>query len=107
MAVLVLVLVTAACNRNAEGQAATRAQDACIVALGPVAKGRLPTTDEIGRAARHAEAAAEVDDRWLPLRARVRELAATTARPAVDALADECRRVNDIVRGGQLDQAVK
>lgn len=101
-----VVVLAVACGRNAEGQAAVRAQDACITALEPAAQHRLPTGDEIGAALRHAEAAAEVDERWLALRQRVQELAAVLQRgddadDAVQQLADECRRVNDIVRERQ------
>ena len=95
---LALALALTACTRDPEGQAAVRAQDACIAALEPVALGRVPSDSEIATASRHAEATADVDDRWLPLRARVRALSAEPAQPAVDALAEECRRVNDLVR---------
>lgn len=105
MALLALAVV-GACTGNAEGQAATRAQDACIVALEPVAQRRAPTSDEAQQAARLADSAADVDDRWVPLRARTHDLNTAVLhgvdpQPAVDALADECRRVNEIVRSNQ------
>lgn len=105
-AMVALVLALGGCARNPEGRAAGRAQDACIAALEPVAQRQVPTAAQLAPASRAAEAAAEVDERWLPLRQRVRELAEAVSRggdpqPAIGALADECRRVNDIVRTNQ------
>lgn len=101
---LVLVLgaaTTAACTRTAQDKAAQDAQDACIVALEPVAQGRTVTPDQVTRAREHADAAAEADERWTPLKARVEQLGTAATPEAVDALTVECRRVNDIVRGEQ------
>ncbi len=50
-------------------------------------------------AARHAEAAARVDDRWVPLRAKVRDFGnQPEGREPLDALVKECERVNRIVK---------
>lgn len=102
-AMVALVLAAGGCVPNPEGRAAGRAQDACIAALEPVAQRRVPTAAELAQASRVAEAAAAADERWVPLRQRVRELAEAVSggadpQAAVDALADECRHVNDIVR---------
>lgn len=97
-ATLLMVLAAAACTRTAQDKAAQDAQDACIVALEPVAQGRTVTPDEVARARTHAEAAAEADPRWTPLEARLAQFDAAAGAEAVDALTVECRRVNDIVR---------
>lgn len=100
-ATLAVVLAGAACGRTAEEQAAVDAQEACITALGPVARQRLPSEEDLRAAARDAGAAARVDERWVPLRRRVSELRTAVAGQdgrGVDALAQECRRVNDIVK---------
>jgi hypothetical protein len=76
-----------------------RAQDACIAALEPVSKSRRPTAESLVTAARDAEAAARVDPRWVSLRGRVRDFQARTDAPeSLDALVQECRRVNQIVK---------
>ena len=91
-------------RRSAESKAAERAQDACIGSLSPVADNRQPSAAVLDAAVADAEAAASVDERWQPLLARLR--AARQARgtpavdPAIDALVEECDRVNDIVRSG-------
>jgi len=100
----------AACGRrSAESRAAERAQDACIGALGPVAERRTPSPEAVGQSRADAEAAAGVDDRWVPLVAAVRKLEATRGTPgfdpAVDALTAECSRVNEIVRRGGKEPA--
>lgn len=92
---------TVACTRTAQDQAAQDAQDACIVALEPVAQGRTVTPDQVARARKHADAAAEADQRWTPLKARLEQFDTAAGPEAVDALTVECRRVNDIVRGEQ------
>ena len=90
--------------RSAESRAAERAQDACIGSLQPVADGGRPSTAVLRRAAADADAAAGVDDRWAPLRASVRAALDRRGSPrfeaAVDALVEECERVNEIVRRG-------
>ncbi|MGI8684720.1 MAG: hypothetical protein ACR2MO_06470, partial [Acidimicrobiales bacterium] len=87
--------------------AAEHAQDACIGALSPVADQKLPTFDALDKARTDAEAAADVDDRWAPLLERVKALDAARGTPgidpAVDALAAECGRVNEIIRRGGKD----
>lgn len=102
---LVLVVVCGACGRrSAESKAAERAQDACIGALAPVAKGQVPSADVLDVALADARAAADVDDRWGPLVVRVQ--AAERAQgtpdlgPAVDALAAECAQVNEVIKRG-------
>lgn len=102
--VLVLALAaatTAACARPAQDKAAQDAQDACIVALDPVAQGRTVTAEQVARAREHADAAAEADQRWMPLKGRLEQLATAATPEVVDALTVECRRVNDIVRAEQ------
>lgn len=101
-----VALAGAACSTDADGKAAGQAQDACIVALEPVSQRRVPTAEESARAARLAETAADVDDRWRPLRALARDLNGAVLhgadpQPAIDALVAECTRVNDIVRTHQ------
>jgi hypothetical protein len=99
---LALVLAASAgcgVRRTPEEQAAVRAQDACIAALDPVSKNRRPSTDALGIAARNAEAAAKVDDRWAALRARVLDFRGRAdSQESLDALVEECRRVNRIVK---------
>lgn len=99
---LALVLaMSAGCGgrRTPEEQAAVRAQDACIAALEPVSEGRPPSNEAVATAARHAEAAAEVDQRWSALRARVLDFRSRTdSQESLDALAAECQRVNQIVK---------
>ncbi len=86
-------------RRTAEEEAAVRAQDACIAALDPVSKDQRPSTDALVSAARDAEAAAKVDERWSALRARVLDFGdRTDARESLDALVEECARVNRIVK---------
>lgn len=97
-ALLVVALTTSACVRSPQDKAAEDAQEACIVALEPVAQGRTVTADDIARARRLADAAADADRRWTPLRARLQEYDTAAGPDAVDALTAECRRVNDIVR---------
>lgn len=93
-----------ACGRSAESRAAEQAQDACIGSLEPVSEGGTPSPDVLERAVAHAEEAAEADERWEPLRARLLAARARHGTPAleraVDELIDECERVNDIVRSG-------
>ena len=99
--VLLVGLSAAACGarRTAEEQAAVRAQDACIAALEPVSKGRPPSAGDLVGAARDADAAAGVAPRWVPLRERVGEYRARSeARETLDALVQECARVNQIVK---------
>ena len=110
MLALVVVAASAGCGRrSAESKAAERAQDACIGALEPVSDGKVPDDDVLDAALTDAEAAAAVDDRWRPLAARLRAAVATGGgpdlEPAVDALAAECGRVNDIVRRGGKEPA--
>lgn len=98
------------CSRRSAGsKAAERAQDACIGALEPVSNGKAPAADVLDAALGDAEAAAEVDDRWRPLVTRLRAAVATHGGPdfdpAVDALAAECGRVNDIIRRGGKEPA--
>lgn len=95
------VAITAACTRTAQDKAAQDAQDACIVALEPVAQGRTVTPDQVARARRHADAAAAADERWTPLKARLEQLDTGATPESVDALTVECRRVNDLVRAEQ------
>lgn len=107
---LTLAVGAGACGRrSAESRAAERAQDACIGALEPVADAQVPSAAVLDEALADAEAAADVDDRWRPLLARVRSAEATRATPdfapAVEALADECGRVNEIIRRGGRDPA--
>jgi hypothetical protein len=98
------------CGRQSrESRAAEHAQDACIGALSPVADQRLPSVDVLDRAREDAGTAAEVDDRWAPLVARLDAVAAARGTPgidpAVDELTAECGRVNEIVRRGGKDPA--
>lgn len=99
--VLLAVVLAGACARTPQDKAAEEAQEACIVALEPVAQGRTPTSEQVARARRHAEAAADADQRWTPLRARLEQFDTASTPPAIDALTVECRRVNDIVRAEQ------
>jgi hypothetical protein len=112
----VAVLVVSACaatgcGRTAEEQAAVRAQEACIAALGPVAEDKRPSPDALRSATRSAEAAARADGRWQPLQNRVIDFRATIAgdpdseagRESLDALAQECGRVNQIVKERRED----
>lgn len=99
--VLAVVLAAGACARGPQDKAAGEAQEACIVALEPVAQGRTPTSEQVARARRHAEAAADADQRWTPLRARLEQFDTASTPQAIDALTVECRRVNDIVRAEQ------
>lgn len=104
-AVVLASVVGVACGRRSpESRAAEHAQDACIGALEPVARGRLPSVEQVDEARADAEAAAEVDDRWDPLVVGIRMVQSTRGTPgidpAVDALTAECRRVNEIVRRG-------
>ena len=84
-----------------------RAQDACISALDPVSRDRRPSVDALRSARRSAEAAAQVDERWSQLRERVRDLEssadADAAQRSVDALVQECGRVNQIVKAERDD----
>jgi len=76
-----------------------RAQDACIAALEPVSKSERPSDDALATASRDADAAARADRRWAPLRTRVLDFKARRdALEALDALAQECGRVNQIVK---------
>ena len=98
---LTLVALAPACGRTPVEQAAVRAQDACIAALEPVSEDRPPSPADLRSALTDAEAAARVDQRWAPLRERVRELMASAGGeggPRVDALVQECDRVNQIVK---------
>lgn len=102
---LTLAVGAGACGRrSAESKAAERAQDACIGALAPVADAKVPSAAVLDEARADAEAAADVDDRWRPLLARVRGAEGTRGTqefaPAIAALADECGRVNEIIRRG-------
>ena len=100
------VAVNAGCSarRTAEEQAAVRAQDACIAALEPVSKDQRPSTEALATAARDAEAAAKVDERWLPLRSQVRHFGERAGEPeSLDALVKECERVNRIVKEKRAD----
>jgi len=86
-------------RRSPEEQAAVRAQDACIAALEPASLSQRPSADALVAAARHAEAAARVDQRWATLRASVRDFQARVdTKESFDALVQECRRVNQIVK---------
>lgn len=95
----------ASCGRRAESAAAERAQDSCIAALAPVAEGRPPASAVLREAVADAEAAARVDRRWLPLRARLRAVRDTAGGPdagaSIAALVEECERVNGIIRREQ------
>lgn len=95
-------LVASACGRTPAEQAAVRAQDACIAALEPVSQDRQPSTAELRSAVSYAEAAARVDQRWAPLRERVQALRSSVGSEAgrahLDALVQECDRVNRIVK---------
>jgi hypothetical protein len=106
--VLMFLLAVWGCGarRTPEEQAAVRAQEACIAALEPVSEERRPSSEAVAMAARHAEAAAKVDDRWMPLRARVLEFGnQPDGRERVDALVRECERVNRIVKEKRGDVA--
>lgn len=74
-----------------------------------MAQDRVPSAKVLDDARSDAEAAAGVDDRWGPLLVRVRVAQASRAEPgfgaAVDALAAECGRVNEIVRRGGKEPA--
>jgi hypothetical protein len=99
--VIVALLGGSACSarRTPEEQAAVRAQDACIAALEPVSKSRRPAPENLADAVVDAEAAAGVDQRWAPLRARVLEFRERTdSSESLDALVNECGRVNQIVK---------
>lgn len=102
---------TAGCGRSDESEAAERAQDACIGALEPVAAGQTLSAAVLDETVAHADAAAEVDpDRWSPLRARARAARAAAGSAdmerSIDALVQECERVNEVVRrGGKEDPA--
>lgn len=100
-------LAASACGRTAVEQAAVRAQEACIAALEPVSKDQKPSVSDLASAVRDAEAAARVDERWAPLRDRVRELRSTLGKEAgrarLDALVEECGRVNQIVKDNRDD----
>lgn len=103
--VLAVAVILGACGRrSAASRAAESAQDACIGALAPVAADEVPPAAVLRAARDDAAAAAGVDRRWEPLLERVREAVAALDTPgfdpAVDALAAECGRVNDIVRRG-------
>ena len=82
-----------------------RAQDACIAALEPVSKDERPSPEALRSAARSAEAAAREDRRWLPLRQRVEEFRSQLGAGHLDPdpLAQECRRVNQIVKDERDD----
>ncbi len=101
------VLAASGCGRTAVEQAAVRAQEACIAALEPVSKDRPPSVSELASAVRDAEAAARVDERWAPLRDRVRafrsSLDSEVGRAPLDALVEECGRVNQIVKENRDD----
>jgi len=107
--VLVVAVVAAGgCGRrSAAARAAEWAQDACIAALSPIAEQELPSASVLDDAQGDAQAAADVDDRWSALVERLEDLEAQrdTPRvdPAVDALREECGRVNDFVRRGGRD----
>ena len=102
LVIAALASTAAGCGRTPDEQAAVRAQEACIAALDPVARDRRPSADALRSATRNADAAAAEDDRWSPLRDRVHELQTSidteAARESLDALVEECRRVNDIVK---------
>lgn len=103
---LALVVLTPACGRTPVEQAAVRAQDACIAALEPVSEDRQPFPADLRSALANAEAAARVDQRWAPLRERVRELGSSASGGGggqLDALAQECDRVNQIVKEERED----
>ncbi|MGQ0521095.1 MAG: hypothetical protein ACT4PX_08100 [Actinomycetota bacterium] len=73
-----------------------------------MSEGEAPSFAALDRAVADAEGAAEVDERWEPLRARLRAARAGHGTPAleraVDELIDECERVNDIVRRGGKEE---
>lgn len=105
---VVAVLAAGGCGRRSpEARAAERAQDACIGVLAPVADQELPSAAVLDDARADAEAATEVDDRWAALVQRLEDLEAQRdtplVDPAVDALREECGRVNDFVRRGGRD----
>ncbi len=103
----VSALIAPACGRTPVEQAAVRAQEACIVALEPVSKDEKPSVADLASAVRDAEAAAGVDERWAPLKDRVRAFRSSVGkeagRAALDALVEECRRVNQIVKENRDD----
>ena len=100
-------LMTSACGRTPAEQAAVRAQEACIAALEPVSEDRQPSPADLRSAMSDAEAAARVDQRWAPLRERVRALGSSVGsepgRAHLDALVQECDRVNRIVKEHRHD----
>lgn len=101
------VVVTGACGPSAGDRAAVRAQDACIGALEPVADERTPSAAALDEAVADARAAAEVDDRWRPLRGLLLQARDRRGTPAfeasVEALVAECGRVNDYIRANVAD----
>ena len=105
--ILALATTAAGCGRTPDEQAAVRAQEACIAALDPVARDRRPSADALRSATRDADAAAAEDERWVQLRERVRELESSidtaAVRESLDALVEECRRVNQIVKDKRDD----
>lgn len=110
MALAGLAGASAGCaRRSAESNAAERAQDACIGSLTPVSRNEEPSVGVLDRAVADAEAANQVDDRWAPLVARLRAVRLAQGTPAVDpaidALVEECDRVNEIVRRGGREPA--
>ncbi len=106
LGLLAAALVSSGCaRRTPEEQAAVRAQDACIAALEPVARDERPSPAALEEAAEAARAAAGVDDRWSALPARVDELRSRPGeRGPVDALVEECGRVNRIVKEKRGDE---
>jgi len=101
LALAVIMAASSGCGgrRTAEEQAAVRAQDACVAALEPVSKDQRPSPGALANAARNAEAAAEVDERWTALRARVADFRSRPdTRESLDALVGECGRVNQVVK---------
>lgn len=85
-------------------EAAERAQDACIGALEPVSQAKVPSAGVLEEALVDAGEAAGVDGRWAPLLAQLQSAKAARGTPlfvhAIDELAAECGRVNEIVRRG-------
>jgi len=101
LALALAMAASAGCGgrRSPEEQAAVRAQDACIAALEPVSEGRPPSGEAVAMAVRHAEAAAEVDQRWSTLRSRMLDFRGRADnQESLDALVKECARVNQIVK---------
>ncbi len=101
------VVVGSACGRTPVERAAVRAQDACITALDPVSEDRRLSPADLRSALSDAEAAARVDQRWAPLLERVRNLASVAGSgeggAQLDALVQECDRVNQIVKENRDD----